>query len=115
MSVAVLDFARTHANGERASPAGRFLVDHAYAAYLLHPTAVFPATLGFAAWAASRAGAPVTWAPGSSDSHSCVAPPSGSEAGTLLLGFVTVSAVSLVATYALAALVRLVPGAAKVL
>lgn len=114
MSVAVLDLARTFANGP-PSPVGKLLAENAYAAYLLHPTLVFPATLGAGVFAASRTGAPVVWAPSSSDSTSCLAQPGGSEAGVLLLGFLAVSAVSLVGTYALAALVRLIPSVAKVL
>lgn len=112
MSIAVLDFARWALEGRNPPPWLKFLSDNAYAAYIFHPVVVFPATAGFIALV-RRQGLPMVWAGGSADSVSCVA--AGSQEPTLLAGFLAVTFVSLLGTYALAALVRRIPGADRVL
>ena len=112
MSIAVLDVARWALEGRSLPPWLKFLSDNAYAAYIFHPVVVFPATAGFIA-IIRRQGLPMVWAGGSADSASCVA--EGSQEPALLAGFLAVTAVSLLGTYVLTALVRKIPGAGKVL
>ena len=113
MSIAVLDCARWALEGRSPPPWLKFLSDNAYAAYIFHPVVVFPATAGFIALV-RRQGLPMVWAGGSADSVSCVAV-GGSQEPILLAGLFAVTFVSLLGAYALAALVRRVPGADRVL
>ena len=114
MSVAVLDFARQAMDGRSPAPWLKFLSDHAYAAYIFHPVAVFPATGAFVALARAG-GAPMAWTGGGADSVSCVAAGGGSQEPTLLAGFLAATAVSLLGTYFLVFLIRRIPGASSVL
>lgn len=113
MSIALLDLFRQGCSSA-PSPLTKFFSDNAYAAYIIHPLAVFPLTAGFIAYTRKATGLPVNLWTQAPDSQSCLTS-DGSEAAALTKGLAAVTALSLLATYALAPAVRMIPGTKMVL
>ena len=115
MSITALDLFR--GLGQQQQQPSRlmaFLSANAYAAYLLHPLVVFPATWGFVA-AVRGTGRAVSWEAGASDSASCLSSSGSGQEGVLVAGLAAVATVAVLGTYALAAAVRLIPGTERYL
>ena len=115
MSITLLDLFQRLCAGTPSAPA-QFLADNAYTAYIIHPVIVLPLTAAFVAVVRSQGGVPLNQWESSIDSYSCTVSGGGaSEEYSLLLGMAILSLLSLVGTYALAPLVRSIPGAKQAL